>query len=192
MTAVTNVYLVRHAHSVYTPDERGRPLSTGGHARARAVAEVLAPCGITALISSPYKRAVQTIEPLAKALNTDIIIVEDLRERTLGSLLAEDFLTAAEKTWENFDLKFPGGESNREAQQRGIEAIYKLIREFDGQRIAVATHGTLMSLIMNHFDKRFDFEFWASLTMPDIYRLDFESGHYLSASRIWSDTEGEE
>lgn len=33
----TNLYLVRHAHSVYTPDERNRPLSERGCLDAKKV-----------------------------------------------------------------------------------------------------------------------------------------------------------
>lgn len=62
---VTNLYLVRHAHSAYSADELNRPLSERGQADARKVSGLLIHENIHVLISSPYKRAIQTIEGLA-------------------------------------------------------------------------------------------------------------------------------
>ena len=52
-----------------------------GHAAAEELVESLAALGLTAIYSSPYRRA---IEPLAARLDLPIQEVEDLRERTLG------------------------------------------------------------------------------------------------------------
>ncbi len=38
---MTQIYFVRHAHSVYTPEERERPLSEKGRNDAQSVAELL-------------------------------------------------------------------------------------------------------------------------------------------------------
>ena len=72
------LYLVRHAHSVWTSDEM-RPLSQAGFDDARRVADILAPLRPGAIYSSPYRRAQQTVEPLAGALGMSIQVVEDLR-----------------------------------------------------------------------------------------------------------------
>lgn len=41
LLVITNVFLVRHAHSVYTPDELHRPLSERGVSDAKKVTEQL-------------------------------------------------------------------------------------------------------------------------------------------------------
>jgi 2,3-bisphosphoglycerate-dependent phosphoglycerate mutase len=41
LLVITNVFLVRHAHSVYTPDELHRPLSERGVREAKKVTEQL-------------------------------------------------------------------------------------------------------------------------------------------------------
>ncbi len=64
---LTNLYLVRHAHSIYTPDELERPLSERGFADAQTVTKLLKKENIEFVYSSPYKRAIQTIEGLANA-----------------------------------------------------------------------------------------------------------------------------
>lgn len=60
------IYLVRHAHSPYTPDEWGRPLSENGFEDAKRVADFLDTVYVDRFISSPYKRAIQTIEEAAR------------------------------------------------------------------------------------------------------------------------------
>lgn len=70
------VYLVRHAHagnrSAWIGDDRDRPLSDKGRAQALLLAQRLAPLAPTAILSSPYLRCVQTLEPLAHALGHEV------------------------------------------------------------------------------------------------------------------------
>lgn len=90
----TNLYFVRHAHSTYTPDELGRPLSEKGIQDARMVTELLIKENIDYVYSSPYKRALQTVEGIAKHINQEIVIVDDFKERRLAEGSVEDFLMA--------------------------------------------------------------------------------------------------
>lgn len=52
---MTNIYFVRHAHSTYSTDEVGRPLSLRGLNDANLVANLLMHHDIDHVISSPYK-----------------------------------------------------------------------------------------------------------------------------------------
>jgi phosphohistidine phosphatase SixA len=70
------LYLVRHAKAGSRqgwpgPDER-RPLSRAGWAQAEAIADRLEAVGVTRLLSSPYVRCRQTLEPLAERLSIAI------------------------------------------------------------------------------------------------------------------------
>jgi len=72
-----NVYLVRHAKAgsrgrFRGPDDSQRPLTDAGRAQACALAEHLAPLGITRLVSSPYARCRETLAPLAASLGIDV------------------------------------------------------------------------------------------------------------------------
>ncbi len=69
-------YLLRHAEAVPhgTPGSRNdaqRPLTEEGHAQARAVAEGLKRLRlpVDTVVASPYLRATQTAEPVAKAFH---------------------------------------------------------------------------------------------------------------------------
>ncbi|WP_129691100.1 histidine phosphatase family protein [Gottfriedia acidiceleris] len=183
---ITNLYLVRHAHSTYTPDELGRPLSKRGFTDANIVTKLLIKEKIDYVISSPYKRAIQTVEEIAKSLNLEIIIEENFKERLLSHEPVEDFEKVIREVWMDFNRSLNGGESNNMAQKRGIEAISKLLINYSGKNIVIGTHGNMMVLIMNYFDQKYDFNFWNGLAMPDIYKLTFEGESLVEVKRIWN------
>ncbi|WP_223702334.1 histidine phosphatase family protein [Sutcliffiella deserti] len=182
---MTNLFLIRHAHSNYTPDELGRPLSERGFADAKKVAGLLKSEKIDRVVSSPYKRAVQTVEEIAVYNDKEVEIIDGFKERTLTSTPAEDFSHAIMKVWEDYNFSWNGGESNLVAQKRGIDSIYKLLDSYKGESIVIGTHGNIMVLIMNYFDKQYDFSFWKNLDMPDIYKLIFDGKELRSVKRIW-------
>ena len=177
-------YLVRHAHALWTPDDN-RSLSIQGTKDAHQVADVLQVYPIAKIYSSPYRRAIQTIEPLAARLNLPVQIEPDLRERRLGNSLTDDFYTAVEQTWRTPSFARPGGESNATAQQRGIAIIRRLQKQHIAEHIVLSTHGNLMALLLQDVDPFIDFTFWKSLTMPDIYALGIGQSGKISISRLW-------
>jgi 2,3-bisphosphoglycerate-dependent phosphoglycerate mutase len=87
--------------------------------------------------------------------------------------------------WEDYTFSWEGGESNLEAQERGLEAIKEILQRYEGENIAIGTHGNIMVLIMQYFDKSFDFNFWKNLDMPDIYKVTFNGLQYREALRCW-------
>jgi 8-oxo-dGTP diphosphatase len=67
---VPNVYLVRHADAgdreSWPGDDRDRPLNERGWAQARGLVILLRGEDIGRVLSSPYLRCIQTLEPLAE------------------------------------------------------------------------------------------------------------------------------
>lgn len=179
-------YLVRHAHADWTPDE-SRPLSVRGYQDAGRIAEILAGQPVSNIYSSPYKRARQTVDPLSSKLELPVYEIFDLRERLLSGNPTEDFYTAVEAVWQDADLALPGGESNAQAQQRGIAVVQELDRHHSEEHIVLSTHGNLLALVLNHFDPAYGFAFWKSMTMPDIYQLSFSRSGAVLIHRLWSD-----
>ncbi|MDN4608240.1 histidine phosphatase family protein [Sporosarcina highlanderae] len=182
---MTILYFVRHAHSTYTPDELNRPLSERGFSDATTVTNLLKTEKVDSVVSSPYKRAVQTVEGIAQQIKSEVEIIDGFKERTLSSVPAEDFNHAITKVWEDFNFSWEGGESNSVAQVRGVEATYNLLEKYKGKNVVIGTHGNIMVLIMNYFDKKYDFSFWQNLAMPDIYKLTFEGKELKSVERLW-------
>ncbi len=185
----TFIYFVRHAESAYIEGaERSRGLTEQGKQDAKKIKDILLEEQIQILISSPYRRAVETIQELANALRKNIIIEEDLRERQLsGTFIAQDhFMAAKKKVFDEPDFSFPGGESGKDAQMRAIRVISRLLEQYNGKKIAIGTHGDIMTLMMNYYDKTYGFDFWMNTTMPDIYKLQFNSNNRLEeVTRLW-------
>ena len=63
--------LIRHASAgdpeAWIGDDRARPLDERGRAQAAALVELLADHPLARVLTSPYLRCVQTVEPLARA-----------------------------------------------------------------------------------------------------------------------------
>lgn len=186
----TTIYFVRHAHSVYSADELGRPLSEKGSLDAKKVAERMEKESIDIILSSPYKRAVQTIEGIADYFQTDIKLMPDFRERKLAKGSITDFDTAMEKVWREESFAWDGGESNLTAQKRGVQALFQVLKQYENKRIVVGTHGNIMVLIMNYFSREYDYSFWKNLQMPDIYKLIFEDNQLRTVQKIWEENNG--
>ena len=67
--AAETVYVVRHLQKAEGADP---PLSTEGAANAQLLAQRLANSGIKAIFATPTRRAMETAEPLAKALGLHV------------------------------------------------------------------------------------------------------------------------
>jgi 8-oxo-dGTP diphosphatase len=93
--------LLRHAsagdrHS-WTGDDRLRPLDDKGHRQAAEIAAALRSEEIRRVVSSPYVRCVQTVEPLAAELGLEVELDDRLIEGAGGAaepLLEEDRVVA--------------------------------------------------------------------------------------------------
>ncbi|MBE7126617.1 histidine phosphatase family protein [Bacillus cereus group sp. MG9] len=181
---MTTIYFVRHAHSTYTKEERERPLSDKGHIDADNVIHLLKEEHIDVVISSPYKRAIQTVQGIANTYNLSIQLEEDLRERLLSKEPVTDFNDAIQKVWEDWTFAYEGGESNDVAQRRAVLCMQNILGKYKGKNIVIGTHGNIMVLLMNYFDSKYDFQFWKTLHMPDVYKLTFDNNRFISAERI--------
>lgn len=147
---------------------------------------------IQALVCSPYRRARQTLEPLAARLGLGIRLDERFRERELGRWQAGSFEQAVACTWQEFDFAYPGGESNRQAQKRAIAALDDLVSSAGRQVYAIGTHGNLLALLLNYFKPELEFDFWSQLSMPDIYQMDLDGRVLERYSRVWEEGPGQE
>ncbi|MCA1291939.1 histidine phosphatase family protein [Paenibacillus sp. alder61] len=87
--------------------------------------------------------------------------------------------------FENSSFAFPEGESNEEAQKRATKVILNILNKYEGKNIVIGTHGDIMTLMMNHFDPQYDYQFWRTTTMPDIYKAVFQGQKLVSTTRLW-------
>ena len=77
----TYIYMVRHGESPKLEgSERTRGLTEKGSLDAHRVTDILKAEAIDTFISSPYKRAVLTIEKAANFYEEEVLIYENLKE----------------------------------------------------------------------------------------------------------------
>lgn len=179
---MTQIYFVRHAEPNYrNHDDASRELSPRGLADRELVTAFLMDKGIDAVLSSPYRRAVDTVRHFADTARLPVRHIADFREREVAGEWIEDFNGFSRQQWADFDFALPGGECLREVQRRNIAALRQVLEEHEGQRVVIGGHGTAISTVLNHFDPAFGHEGFERIRrlMPWIVRLDFEDGQFL-------------
>jgi len=186
----TTIYMVRHAQSPYDEGtERTRGLTAKGMADVEKITEMLKGEGIDVLISSPYRRAILSIEGVAQYLGLEITVFEELREKHFSDqMIGEEKLwLAIQESFNDFSYTMLGGESNADCQSRAISIVSKVLKANAGKKIAIGTHGMIMTLMMNYFDSTYGFEFLRKLSKPDIFKLTFEDTELIEVTRLWNE-----
>lgn len=189
----TYIYFVRHGiapFSLELESTGGASLSDQGKSDAKRVAELLRNEKIDVIVSSSYNRAKETVTPLAELLQKEIIQYAELIERPIASLnypvSDEQLLIGIEKSFTDIDFCMPEGETTRQAQERAIPIILKLLSDYEGKKIVIGTHGNIMTIILNYFDSNYGFEFWKQTSKPDVYKLEFEEKKLKDVGRLWT------
>lgn len=181
---MTMIYFVRHAQSDRDAhDERTRPLTETGLRDSQMLADALSDKQLDFIVSSPYKRCIDTVTPLAARLGKKIVTDEDLRERNAGAWHGDRFFDFIKDQWEDHSHKLEGGESLAEVQARNISAIERILDSHDGENGIIATHGTALSTILCYYYPEYDFECFLKIAdlMPFVIRLDLEDHKCISA-----------
>ncbi|MBJ8053170.1 MULTISPECIES: histidine phosphatase family protein [Bacillus cereus group] len=186
----TYIYMVRHGESPKLEgDERTRGLTEKGTLDAHKVTEILKTEGIDTFISSPYKRAMLTIEKSANFHEKEIVVYENLKE---CRFLSEDKIISdkevyplVKKMFSNPDFTLTGGESYVDCQRRVVKILKEILIDFQGHKIVVGTHGLVMTLMMNYFDNQYGLEFLMNTSKPDVYKLEFKDEQLINVERLW-------
>ncbi|MDA1589978.1 histidine phosphatase family protein [Bacillus paranthracis] len=186
----TYIYMVRHGESPKLEgSERTRGLTEKGSLDAHRVTDILKAEAIDTFISSPYKRAVLTIEKAANFYEEEVLIYENLKE---CMFLSEDQVISdkevyplVKKMFSNSDFARTEGESYTDCQRRVVKVLREILMDFQGQKIVIGTHGLVMTLMMNYFDEQYDFEFLMNTSKPDIYKMEFNEEQLMNVERLW-------
>ena len=155
----TIIYLIRHAETV---DENGirntnedsqminekEILSVEGEEQAKRLSENVELNNIDIIWSSSYTIAKATAKYIANTNNLPINLDRNLSERKLGNLkelceFMKDKKTRDPSQEQLLDREFKtsNGESAEETRQRMNKFFNKILKEYEGKRIAVISHG---------------------------------------------------
>ena len=174
---MTHIYFVRHAESNYNNhDDLSRELTSKGLQDRKLVTGFLSDKQIDAVISSPYKRAVDTIWDFADNYGFEIEIIDHFRERKITDNWISTFAGFTKKQWENFSFKLPGGESLNEVQKRNISGLELVLKKYCGKNVVIGSHGTALSTVINYYDNSFGYKDFEKIKciMPFIVEFVFD------------------
>lgn len=183
---MTTVYFVRHAEPNYNNhDDALRELSAKGLKDRKLVTAFLADKGIEVALSSPYKRAIDTIRDFTDSFGLPIEIIDEFRERKVDSEWIEDFASFSQRQWNDFSYKLSDGECLQEVQDRNVSALKSVLGKYPGKNIVIGSHGTALSTIINYYDNAFGYEDFAKIKskMPWIVEFEFDENAKLLAIR---------
>lgn len=184
---MTTIYLVRHAESNYkNHEDETRELTAKGLEDRKLVSGYLSDKNIDVVLSSPYKRAIDTVKHFAERNQLTMEIIEDFRERKVDSGWIADFDAFCRRQWEDFSYKRSDGETLGEVQERNIRALHDVMRKFKDKNIVIGTHGTALSTMINYFDRSFGYDEFAKIKslMPWIVKFVFQDERLLEMEKI--------
>lgn len=158
---MATLFLIRHGLTAETGRvlygrADGISLDDRGRSEAELLAERFRPVRLTAIYSSPLQRCIETVELLAAAQRLPIVEREELIEMDAGTWTGKTLPSLRRRTaWKDVQLapssfRFPGGESFREAHERVVAELERIARRHRRGRVAIATHGDIVRLLLGH------------------------------------------
>src|SRR5574344_369909 len=154
----TIVYLIRHAETVNETGIRNTNessqiinekeiLSVSGEEQSKILSQNIELNGIDAIWASSYTRAKATAKYIASNNNLPINLDSNLSERKLGNLkeLGEFMKDKSTKDHSQEQLldrncKTSYGESSEDTKIRMTEFFKRILKEYEGKKIAVVSH----------------------------------------------------
>lgn len=159
---MTTLYLVRHAVTADTGKRLsgwtdGVALTDEGRRQSRAVAAGLASVPFKALYSSPIDRTLETAKAIAEPHGLTVRTRRGLGEIDYGKWSNRPLkVLARTKLWQQVmsypsGVRFPEGETLREAQVRAIAEVEKIHLEHPKGAVCCVSHGDVIKLILAHY-----------------------------------------
>jgi broad specificity phosphatase PhoE/ribonuclease HI len=156
----TTALLLRHGQTELSVHKRfsgvgEQPLTPYGRVQAGAAAARLAGSGATAVVSSPLRRARETAELVAAALDVEVAVEPGLRETDFGDWEGYSFAEVRDKWPRELDAWLadpsvapPYGESFDETTTRVRRARSRVLRSYGGQRVVLVSHVTPIKTLL--------------------------------------------
>jgi broad specificity phosphatase PhoE len=190
----TELYLVRHADALPGAEEvvdggyDDQSLSELGRSQSLALAERMRQFTITAIYSSPIKRARQTASVVGDALGLEVRVDEALREvdlqpdpHLLANLDAEERARAVRGYLHDIESAalrvgiwshIPGCEPSAKLRARLTSVMDRIVRQHSRERVAIVTHaGAINAYIAAALGLERDFFFPASNASISVLRV---------------------
>jgi alpha-ribazole phosphatase len=165
--------LVRHGQTGWNKDERFRgradiDLDETGLKQAYGVAQRLAEWDISAVYSSPLKRAANTAHCIAGRYGLSVATLDSLNDMDFGEWEGLLVSEVREKhavlfdQWcrspENFQV--PGGENLDDVKRRAVDAVNELALKHEGENVVLVSHRVVCKVLLCHLLGLDNSRFW--------------------------------
>ncbi len=177
--AQKNLYLIRHGKAEMEGSDRERVLDSDGIIQAISLCKKIKiqfQNQEIKIISSPFKRAMQTIEKLSQDMAADIEKSQSLEEINIGKDQNLSKHQIIEKMWSDKDFKVENGASQSEHVNKIKDKMNEILDDFykNDYNLILISHGNSIGIILKYFlDTNFTFNDWKKISMPDMYCLSF-------------------
>lgn len=154
------ILLMRHGESqanvdrIFANGNEGYPLTETGRNQAEIAARVLRGKSIDRIYTSPITRAVETATIVGTHLGIEPIVLDEIREFSVGELEGELMEREAEAAFMrvmlewisgNSNERIPGGESQNEIIARLKIALKNVVFDNPEKRVLMITHGGFLT-----------------------------------------------
>ncbi len=157
----TRLLLIRHAEPEASAQGRVHGwhdvlLSAQGRLQAANIAARLADAPLTAVYSSPLKRALETAIPIASAHRLDVVTCDGLKEIHFGLFEGLTYAEAQARfpsafaAWMErpFEVTFPKGENYTVFRTRVLGTAKAIVNAHRGQAVAIVAHAGVARLLV--------------------------------------------
>ncbi|KPN95919.1 histidine phosphatase family protein [Lysinibacillus sp. ZYM-1] len=178
---MSKIYIIRHCLAEgQSPDA---PLTQTGMKQAESLADFFKDITIHRILSSPFLRAVQSIESVSERKDIKVEIDKRLSERLLSTKDLPDWYEKLQATFLDMSLKFDGGESSKDAMERIVSVVEEVFAR-NVENTLIVSHGNIIALLLKHYNNDIDFQCWQKLSNPDVFLLQVEHNKVM-IERVW-------
>ncbi len=174
------ITLIRHGKAAMEGSDRERVLDDDGIIQATSLCKKIKDQiegKKVRIISSPFKRAMQTIEKLSLDFGANIEKSDALEEINIGKDQKLSKHQIIEKMWSDEHFKVENGSSQSEHVEKIKKDINEILENFykNDYNLVLVSHGNSIGIILKFFlNTNFTFNDWKKISMPDIYCLEFD------------------
>lgn len=188
LNSTTILYFIRHAEPDFSePDNYKRKLTVSGEIQAQRLSEIFNDINVDGVYSSPYLRAIKTVEPIAKSKSLNVQLLDQFRERKSSDyrVSKEKFLGYGKHQWDDFDFKLCGGESLNDVKNRyntGVKIIINQHAQSQNCIFAVGCHIAGLCAYISQFNLISNYEEYKKYAskMPLIVKCFYKNLKFVS------------
>lgn len=168
---MVDLIFIRHANPAIDREKPAHtwPLSDEGRARSRLMVEGLREFAPQVVVASEEMKATETGQIAAELLGIPFETAPGLHEHVRPKanwVGREEFEAQVTALFKRPDELVLGAETANEAHDRFAVAIHAALERHPQKTVAIATHGTVMTLFISRVAGIEPVEFWKAIGMP--------------------------